>query len=137
MNWLRRALLEFWATFLIAAVVGFLGPFGTYLHSTLANRVGEWWMLLMGAYVFVRPWIFALRWIAEATSLPPRILVPWGVVATSAPLARLWRSIGQDAFRELNGYSALLPFSLLCALAVLGTERWAAGANERIQVAIA
>src|SRR5262245_54568892 len=109
--------------FLIAAVVGFLGPFGTYLHSRLADRVGDWWMLLMGAYVFVRPWIFALRWIAEATSLPPRILVPWGVVATSAPLAMLWRSVGQDAFRELNGYAALLPFSLLCALSVLSTER--------------
>lgn len=134
MNWFRRALLEFWAIFLIAAVVGFLGPFGTYLNSNLANRVGEWWMLLMGAYVFVRPWIFALGWVATATALPSRAVVLWGVVATSAPLAMLWRSVGQDAFRELNGYSGLLPFSLLCALAVLATERWAAAANERIEL---
>lgn len=133
-NWFRHALLEFWAIFLIAAVVGFLGPFGTYLQSSLADRVGEWWMLLMGAYVFVRPWIFALGWVATATALPSRIVVLWGVVATSAPLAMLWRAVGQDAYRELNGYSGLLPFSLLCVLAVLGTERWAAAANERIEM---
>lgn len=133
-NWFRRSLLEFWAIFLIAAIVGFLGPFGTYLQSSLADRVGQWWMLLMGAYVFVRPWIFALSWVATATALPSRIVVLWGVIATSVPLAMLWRAVGQDAYRELNGYSGLLPFSLLCALAVLGTERWAATANERIEM---
>lgn len=133
MNTLRRALLELWAMFVMAAVVGFLGPFGTYHDTTVADRVAEWWQLLMGAYLFVRPWIVALRWVAEVTWLPSRVLVLWGVVATSAPLAMLWRHIGQDAYRELEGYAGLLPFALLCALAVLAIEIWAEQANERLR----
>lgn len=132
MNWLRRGLLELWAMFVIAAVVGFLGPFGTYLDSTVAERVAEWWALLMGAYLFVRPWIVAVRWLAHVTWLPSRPLVLWAVVATTVPLAMLWRYVGQDAYRELDGYAALIPFALLCALAVLAVEVWAKQANGRL-----
>lgn len=134
MNWLRRALLELWAIFVIAAVVGFLGPFGSYLKDNLVNRIVEWWMLLMGAYLFVRPWILALRWVAKSTSLPASALSIWGVALTSVPLAMTWRAVGQDAYRELDGYSGLVPFSLLCALAVLGTERWAARIDRRLRL---
>lgn len=133
MDWLRRALLELWAMFVIAAAIGFLGPFGTYLDSTLAERVEQWWLLLMGAYLFVRPWIIGLRWLAHLTWLPSRVLVSWGVVATSAPLAMLWRQVGQDAFRELEGYAGLIPFALLCALSVWVVEVWADRANERFR----
>jgi hypothetical protein len=132
-DWLRRALLELWAMFVIAAAVGFLGPFGTYLNSTLAERVEQWWQLLMGAYLFVRPWIIGLRWLAHLTWLPSRVLVSWGVIATSVPLAMLWRQVGQDAFRELEGYAALIPFALLCALAVWAVEVWADRANDRLR----
>lgn len=130
---MRRVLLELWAMSVIAAVVGFLGPFGTYLDSTVVERIVQWWQQLMGAYLFVRPWIVALRWVAEATWLPARVLVPWGVVASSAPLAMLWRQVGQDAYRELDGYAGLIPFALLCALAVLGVEVWANQTNERLR----
>jgi DNA-binding LytR/AlgR family response regulator len=44
-----------------------------------------------------------------------------------------WRAVGQDAYRELDGYAGLVPFSLLCALAVLGTERWAARVDRRLR----
>lgn len=134
MDWLRRALLELWAIFVIAAVVGFLGPFGTYLDSTVADRIAQWWQLLMGAYLFLRPWIIALRWLADLTWLPSGVLVLWGVVATSAPLAMLWRQVGQDAYRELHGYAGLIPFALLCALAVLAVEVWANHTNERLRL---
>lgn len=133
MDWLRRVLLELWAMFVIAAAIGFLGPFGTYLDSTLAERVEQWWLLLMGAYLFVRPWIIGLRWLAHITWLPSRVLVSWGVVATSAPLAMLWRQVGQDAFRELEGYAGLIPFALLCALSVWVVEVWADRANQRFR----
>lgn len=135
MNWMRRALLELWAMSVIAAVVGFLGPFGTYLDSAVADRITQWWQLLMGAYLFVRPLIVALRWLAKATWLPSRVLVLWGVVVASAPLAMLWRQVGQDAYRELDGYAGLIPFALLCALTVLGVELWASHANERLRSA--
>lgn len=133
MDWLRRALLELWAMFVIAAIIGFLGPFGTYLESTVAERVAQWWQLMMGAYLFVRPWIILLRWLAHVTWLPSRPLVLWGVVATSMPLAMLWRQVGQDAYRELDGYAGLIPFALLCALAVLAVEAWAMHANNRLR----
>jgi hypothetical protein len=132
-DWLRRALLELWAMFVIAAIIGFLGPFGTYLDSTVADRVAQWWKLLMGAYLFVRPWIIALRWLAHVTWLPSRALVLSAVVAASVPLAMLWRSVGQDAYRELEGYAGLIPFALLCALAVLAVEVWANQTNDRLR----
>lgn len=118
--------------FMLAAVVGFLGPFGTYLDSTLAERVEEWWLQLMGAYLFVRPWIAGLRWLSVKTALPVSPLVMSGVIAASVPLAILWRQVGQDAYRELDGYAGLIPFGLLCALAVLGVEIWARQASERL-----
>ena len=48
-SWTRRALLELGALAVIAVVVGFLGPFGTYSQSAIVERAGHWWVLLMGA----------------------------------------------------------------------------------------
>lgn len=129
---LRRLLLELWAMFILACVVGFLGPFGTYLYSGFTNRIGQWWMLLMGAYLLVRPAIVLLRAVARSTQLPLQPLVFWGIVLSSAPLAWLWRHVGQNAFRALDGYAGLLPFSLLGALAVLTVTHWAEGADLRL-----
>lgn len=132
MNWLRCALLELWAITLLAVVVGFLGPFGTYVGTSLVERVSEWAALLLGAYVIVRPWIWGLERISRVTSLPAGPLTLWGVVAISLPLAMVWRSVGQDAYRALDGYAELLPFALLCALAVLGVAHWSQAANQRL-----
>jgi hypothetical protein len=129
---LRRLLLELWAMFILALVVGFLGPFGTYLYDRFASRIGHWWMLLMGAYLLVRPAILLLRAVARHTQLPLQPLVFWGVVLSSAPLAWLWRHIGQNVFSALDGYAGLLPFSLLCALAVLIVTHWAEDAELRL-----
>lgn len=118
--------------FILALVVGFLGPFGTYLYDRFTSRIGHWWLLLMGAYLLVRPAILLLRAIARGTQLPLQPLLFWGVVLSSAPLAWLWRHIGQDAFRALDGYAGLLPFSLLCALAVLIVTQWAENADLRL-----
>jgi hypothetical protein len=131
-NWLRRALLELWAITLLAVVVGFLGPFGTYVRTSLVERASEWAALLLGAYVIVRPWIWGLERISRLTSLPTGPITLWGVVAISLPLAMVWRSVGQDAYRALDGYAELLPFALLCALAVLGVAHWAQAANQRL-----
>ena len=75
MSWLRRILIEFWAMAIAAAIIGFLGPFGTYLEGDFAGRVWRWWMHLMGAYVLVRPSILLWTRVAEATSLPRQMLV--------------------------------------------------------------
>lgn len=117
---------------LLTVVVGFLGPFGTYIGTSLVERVGEWGQLLLGAYVLVRPWIWALQRIARGTSLPADPLALWGVAAFSLPMAMVWRSVGQDAYRALDGYAELLPFALLCALAVLAAVRWAQAASDRL-----
>jgi hypothetical protein len=130
-NWLRRTLLELWGITLLAVVVGFLGPFGTYVGTSLVERVSEWAGLLFGAYIIVRPWIWGLQRVSRLTSLPAGPLILWGVVAISLPLAMVWRSVGQDAYRALDGYAELLPFALLCAVAVLGVTRWARAANHR------
>ena len=133
MSALRRTLLELWAIAILACVVGFLGPFGTYVRAGLVDRVADWWALLMGAYLLVRPTIGALRVLADRTSLPENAVAFSGVVAASAPLAMIWRAVGRNAFRDLDGYAALLPFSCLCALAVLGVARWASRANLHLQ----
>lgn len=121
----RRILLELWAMFLLASAVGFMGPFGTYLNEGLVERIIHWWQLLMGAYLLIRPAILMLLHLARSTELPARSVTFWGVVVSSAPLAFIWRSVGQQEFRELDGYAGLLPFSLLCSLAVLGVSQWA------------
>jgi hypothetical protein len=118
---------------LLASAVGFMGPFGTYMTEGLVERIIHWWQLLMGAYILVRPAILALSVLAESTELPARPVVFWGVFVASVPLAILWRGVGQEEFRALKGYAGLLPFSLLCSLAVLGVSRWAQTADLRLR----
>lgn len=132
MNWVRRALLELWGMSVLAFIVGFLGPFGSYIGNHLIYRVQAWSGLLLGAYVFVRPLIWGLDHIARRTALPTSALAFWGVAAMSAPLAMLWRAVGQDAFRAVNGYALLVPFALLCSLTVLGVARWAQNTSKRL-----
>lgn len=131
-NSIRQLLLELWAVLLLASIVGFMGPFGTYNDEGLVSRIVHWWQLLMGAYVLIRPSIIGLSHLAAKTDLPTQTVVFWGVVVLSVPLSILWRNIGQEEFRELDGYTGLLPFSLLCALAVFGVTQWALHADKRL-----
>jgi hypothetical protein len=131
-NWLRRTLLELWAILLMAGVVGFLGPFGTYMIGDIVSRSGRWWLLLMGAYLLVRPTIELLRWIAVRTGLPPGPLLLSGVVVASFPMALIWHAVGQAEFSLLDGYSELLPFAFLCALAIAGVVWWAERTDARL-----
>lgn len=116
----------------LAILVGFLGPFGTYTGASFVQRVQEWAALLAGAYILVRPCIWGMRYIAVRTSLPVASLTLWGTVAASLPLAMIWRAVGQDAYRELDGYTELVPFALLCALAVLAVSMWAEKLSQRL-----
>lgn len=134
-NSIRQLLLELWAVLLLASIVGFMGPFGTYNDEGLVSRIVHWWQLLMGAYVLIRPSVISLGYIAVKTDLPKQSVIFWGVVVLSVPLSILWRNIGQEEFRELDGYAGLLPFSLLCALAVLGVTQWALHADKRLRAA--
>lgn len=129
----RRILLELWAMFIMACVVGFLGPFDTYGHDDFPGRAVHWWYLLMGAYAFVRPAILILRRIARAVDLSISAVVFWGVLLSSFPLAFLWRNVGKQEFHELDGYTGLVPFALLCALGVLAVTQWAESAERRLQ----
>lgn len=132
MKLFRRGLLEIWAIFVIACVVAFLGPFGTFLMNDFLGRLGNWWALLMGAYVLVRPVVTFCHWIARSTGLPQRSLVFWGIIASSFPMAFIWRTSAPEAMSHLSGYSGLLPFSLLCALAVMGVVWWAERADAHL-----
>jgi hypothetical protein len=131
-KWLRRALLEFWAMLFMAGVVGFLGPFGTYLAGDFISRFGRWLILLLGAYALVRPTMVLFRWIARATDLPRGSLVFWGVIASSFPMAFLWQWQGRDEMKLLGGYSGVLPFTLLCSLAIMAVVWWAARADAHL-----
>jgi len=115
----RIVLLELWAMVLFAVLVGFLGPFGTYLEADFPARAWKWWLHLMGAYVIVRPTILLWSTIADATSLPQKWLVFWGVVLSSVPLASLWYWGAGEFFHSLHGFTGILPFAFLCAVAVL------------------
>jgi hypothetical protein len=125
-------LLELWAMLLLASAIGFMGPFGTYMDEGLVERVIHWWQLLMGAYILIRPATLALSALSRLTELPERTVIFWGGVVCSVPLAIVWRNVGQEQFRELDGYAGLLPFSLLCSLAVVGVAQWAEAANLRL-----
>lgn len=124
-NRLRRILLEIWATIPTALVVGFLGPFGTYLQGDLFQRWGRWAVLLLGAYVVIRPTMVFWDWIARATRLPRGTVVLWGLIASSFPLALVWRLARAEATLQIAAYSGLLPFTLLCTVMVLAIAWWA------------
>ena len=70
MIWFRRALLELWAMVVIIMVVGFLGPFGSYLDGGFLTRVSRWSLMMMGAYVMIRPVLLLCRWLEWLTHLP-------------------------------------------------------------------
>lgn len=125
MDRLRRGLLELWAMLVLAVVVGFLGPFGTYQNDPFVYRVSVWCLLLLGAYLLVRPLIFFVDLIANATSLPARTLRFWGAVISTAPVAALWSSIGKDTLRAENGHLLLISYALLCGIAVFAVTEWA------------
>lgn len=128
----RRILLELWGMLVLACVTGFMGPFGTYSDGPVVTRIEQWGLLFMGAYLLVRPCIALFRRLASLMALPERAIVGWGVVAISAPLAMIWRAVGQNAYRELDGYAELVPFAFLCAVAVLGVEWWARSVERRL-----
>lgn len=132
MKQVRRLLLELWAIVVLAGIVGFLGPFGTFLMGDFLSRLYTWWSMLMGAYVLTRPVILFCRWIARSTHLPPGLLVFSGIIASSFPMAVIWRMSAPDAMANLSGYSGLVPFSLLCALAVMVVAWWAERADAHL-----
>lgn len=119
MKRLRRTLLEIWIIPLMAVVVGFMGPFGTYMMGDITSRVVRWWSLLMGAYVLVRPAMFFWNWIARVTRLPRRSVMVWGLGISSIPMGLIWQAAGADEIKALGGYAGVLPFSFLCAMTVL------------------
>lgn len=133
MTGLRRILIEQWAMLIVAAIVGFLGPFGTYLDADFPERVWRWWIHLMGAYVLVRPSIFFWSAVALATSLPRRAMTFWGVVFSSLPLALVWNWGASVFFHALDGFAGILPFAFLSAVAVLAVVWWARLVDDRLR----
>lgn len=117
----------------VAAVIGFLGPFGTYLEADFLERCWRWWVHMMGAYVLVRPSIFFWSAVALATSLPRRVMTFWGVILSSLPLTLVWNWGASVFFHALNGFAGILPFALLSAAAVLGVVWWARLVDDRLR----
>lgn len=125
MNWFRRALLESWAMLMLTVIVAFLGPFGSYLSGDFLTRVYSWTLMLAGTYIVVRPVIMLCRWMEQKAHLPRGFVVNSGAIVTAFPLALLWRYNAPDATRLLGSLSALVPFTLLCSIAVLVVIWWA------------
>lgn len=133
MKWLRRALLEWWAMLLTAAIVGFLGPFGSYQAGDYLSRVWRWSLMLMGAYVMIRPVMIASRWMEIATRLPRGFLVLWGAMSFAFPMTLIWLRAAPAETRPLGGFEGLLPFSLLCAVLIIFVVSWAERADAHLR----
>lgn len=125
MKWPRRILLELSALLLVSGVLGFLGPFGTYLAGDLVSRAVSWAMLLFGAYVVARPIMELWGWIARITHLPQAPLVFWGMILSSVPMAFLWRVSGAPEANLIGGYASIFSFTVLCSLLVMAVAWWA------------
>ncbi|MCE7795756.1 LytTR family transcriptional regulator DNA-binding domain-containing protein [Sphingobium sufflavum] len=132
MERLRRTLLEIWIIPLVAGVVGFMGPFGTYLMGDFLTRALRWEILLMGAYVLVRPTMVFWNWVADATRLPRGTLMVWGLSVSSIPMGLIWQAARADELKQLGGYAGVLPFSWLCALTILLVTWLANRADEHL-----
>lgn len=125
MRWLRRTLLELSALLVVSAVLGFLGPFGTYLTGDLVSRAVNWAMLLFGAYTVSRPVMELWGWVARITHLPQAPLVFWGMILSSVPMAFLWRVSGAPEANLIGGYASIFSFTVLCSLLVMAVAWWA------------
>lgn len=125
----RRILLELWAVLVIAGVVAFMGPFGTYGMGPWLDRFWHWWALMTGAWATMRPMMLGWRWLARRTRLPSAAITFWGMVLAAIPLAQVWRWSSPAQEKLLGGYAGLLSFTLLCAAAV-GAVAWWAGKAE-------
>lgn len=117
--------------FIVACVVGFVGPFGTYLEGDLIHRIGHWASFLAGAYVVVRPAIALGHLLARKTLLPRAHIGVWVVILSSFPLSLLWIWGSAAIFDSAIGYAVMLPFSLICAVAVLVVVWWAERIDQR------
>ncbi|MET0239253.1 MAG: LytTR family DNA-binding domain-containing protein [Sphingobium sp.] len=131
---MRRTLLEIWIVLPLAGLVGFMGPFGTYLMGDFLARSGRWLLLLLGAYVLVRPTMVFWNWVARATRLPHGSVLIWGLTVSSLPMAVIWRLGGAQEIRMLGSYTGgVLPFALLCSLTILLVAWLAERADEHLQ----
>lgn len=128
----RRTLLEIWIVVPLAAIVGFMGPFGTYLTGDFITRTEGWITLLFGAYVLVRPTMFLWDWLAGATRLPRGTVMIWGLGVSSVPMAFIWQWAGMEQTKALDGYAGILPFALLCSLTILLVAWLADRADEHL-----
>jgi len=127
---IRRILLELWAVLVMAGVIAFLGPFGTYTMAPWLDRFWHWWALMTGAWLTMRPLLVLWSWLARRTGLPPSALQFWGMVLASIPLAQVWQWSSPEQTRLLGGYGGLLSFTLLCAAAVASVAWWARRAER-------
>lgn len=133
MNRVRRILLELWVIVPLAAIVGFLGPFGSYLTGDFWMRTGRWSAVLMAAYILVRPTMLFWDWIARSTGLPRGSVIVWGLLLSSFPMALVWHATGFREIRILGGYAGILPFALLSSLAILLVVWWAEKADVHLR----
>jgi hypothetical protein len=140
MKWLRRLLLELWALLVASGVVGFMGPFGTYLTGDFLARAWSWASLLFGAYVLARPAMLFWSWMARTTRLPQGPTVFWGMILSSLPLAFVWRK-GRTAIYGapdtsnaslIGGYAGIFSFTILCCLLVMLVAWWAERADAHL-----
>lgn len=132
MERLRRTLLELWIIPLLAAVVGFMGPFGTYLMGDFLTRAIRWELMLMGAYILVRPTMFFWNWVASVTRLPRGSVMIWGLGVSSIPMGLFWQAARPDEIKALGDYAGVLPFSFLCAMTILLVAWLADRADEHL-----
>ncbi|HEX7871949.1 MAG TPA: LytTR family transcriptional regulator DNA-binding domain-containing protein [Sphingobium sp.] len=132
MKRLRRTILEIWILGPLALVVGFMGPFGTYLMGDFLTRSSRWLVMLAGAYVLVRPTMLFWDWVARATRLPRGTVMIWGLTASSIPMGLVWQAWRGEEIKQLGGYSGVVPFSVLCSLTILLVAWLADRADEHL-----
>ncbi len=128
----RRLMLELWAMIPATLIVGFLGPFDTFGTASFLIRSERWGILLLGAYVLVRPALLFWHWLARVTQLPQRSLSLFGMFLSGLPLAVIWQMIGGESIRPLEGYPSVLPFAILCSLLIMVLAWWAERADAHL-----
>ncbi|WP_395395936.1 hypothetical protein WBP07_21590 (plasmid) [Novosphingobium sp. BL-8A] len=123
MRQMRVILIELCGMAIFAALIGYMGPFGTYFDANFPARAWKWGLYLMGAYAMVRPSILLWSWVPNATKLPRRSVIFLGVGLTSIPLALAWYWRGGDLVQCFHGFVGVVPFAFLCAVGVLCIAR--------------
>ncbi len=123
----RRIAVELFLAILIGALLGMMGPFGSY-RMDAGPRLAFWIFMIVAGLMIFRPTIVVSDWLAAETGLPGWAARGLAIAIGSLPMAVLvaWSMNGYDLWRALQlPYLPLVYSNVFLISALTNAVYWA------------